>query len=167
MSESGAGSAISPYASGPGEGVATWFLGTLMTLKATGTTTRDAFGLIEQDLPAEFATPMHRHHREDEAFYILEGHISFTCGERVLDAPAGTFVFLPRDTPHGFRVVGGLPARLLQINTPAGLEQMFVDAGEAARDRTQPPAMPPQMEKLLPALTHYDCEIVGPPPGTE
>jgi quercetin dioxygenase-like cupin family protein len=111
MSESSTPTETTPFALGPGEGTATWFLGTLMTLKATGATTGHAFGLIEQVLPAGFAPPLHVHHGEDEAFYILEGHLTFTCGERTWEAPAGTFVFLPRDMVHGFRVAGDQPAR--------------------------------------------------------
>jgi mannose-6-phosphate isomerase-like protein (cupin superfamily) len=157
----------SAYALGPGEGIATWFLGTLMTLKATSATTGNAFGLIEQLLPPGFAPPPHVHHGEDEAFYILDGHLTFICGEHTWDAPVGTFVFLPRDVVHGFRVVGDQPARLLQFNMPAGLEQMFVEAGEPAEERTVPPAGPPRIEKLLALTSRYNFEIMAPPPDLE
>ena len=153
-----------PFALGPGEGTATWFLGTLMTLKATGDTTRHAFGLIEQVLPAGFAPPPHVHHGEDEAFYILGGHLTFTCGARTWDAPVGTFVFLPRDIVHGFHVAGDQPARLLQFNVPAGVEQLFVEAGEPARERTLPPARPARVDKLLALTARYNVEIAGSPP---
>ncbi len=165
MSEPTTPTETAPFALGPGEGTATWFLGTLMTLKATGATTRQAFGLIEQVLPAGFAPPPHVHHDEDEAFYILEGHLTFTCGERTWEAPAGTFVFLPRDIVHGFRVAGDQAARLLQFNTPAGVEQLFVEAGEPARERTLPPAGPPAVDTLLALTERYHVEIAGPPPG--
>ncbi len=161
MSESTTPTEAVPFALGPGEGTATWFLGTLMTLKATGDTTRHAFGLIEQVLPAGFAPPLHVHHGEDEAFYILEGRLTFTCGARAWDAPVGTFVFLPRDIVHGFRVTGDQPARLLQFNMPAGVEQLFVEAGESARERTLPPAGSPQVDKLLALTTCYNVEIAG------
>ncbi len=165
MTESSTPTEISSFTLGPGEGTAIWFLGTLMTLKATGATTRQALGLIEQVLPPGFAQPPHVHHGEDEAFYILDGHLTFTCGERTWDAPAGTFVFLPRDIVHGFRVVGNQPARLLQFNMPAGLEQMFAEAGEPALELTLPPVGPPQVDRLLAAMARYNVEIAGPPPG--
>lgn len=153
-----------PFALGPEEGTATWFLGTLMTLKASGATTGNAFGLIEQRLPAGFAPPPHVHHSEDEAFYVLEGRLTFTCGPQTWDAPVGTFIFLPRNIVHGFRVEGNQPARLLQFNMPAGVEQLFVEAGEAARERTLPPDGPPQIDKLLVLTKRYNLEIAGPPP---
>ena len=150
-----------PFALGPVEGTATWFLGTLMTLKATGATTGHSFGLIEQVLPAGCAPPPHVHHGEDEAFYVLEGHLTFVCGERTWEAPAGTFVFLPQGIVHGFRVTAEQPARLLQFNMPAGVEQMFVEAGEPAQERVLPPAGPSEVDKLLALTAHYNVEIVG------
>lgn len=164
LSEAATPLSLPAFARGPAEGPAFWFLGTLMTVKATGAMTDQAFGLIEQILPAGFAPPPHIHHREDEAFYILEGHLTFTCGARVIDAPAGTFVFLPKDIVHGFRVAGDQQARLLQFNMPAGLEQMFVDAGEPAPALTLPPPGPPQVDKLLALMERYGFELAGPPP---
>src|ERR1700674_4071280 len=83
-------------------GEAVWFLGTLMQLKAGGKETGGAFGLIEQVLPAGFRPPPHVHTREDEGFYIIEGRLAFSCGDRRLEAGPGSFVFLPRGIEHTF-----------------------------------------------------------------
>ena len=138
MTDSIVSSAGDAFVLAPGEGTPIWFLGTLMTLKAGGETTRNAFGLIEQVLPPGFAAPPHVHHREDEAFYILEGQLSFFCGDRIWQAAPGTFVFLPRDIVHWFRVEGSQPARILQFNTPAGIEHFFAQAGEPAQEVALP-----------------------------
>jgi len=149
----------------PGEGESIWFLGTLITLKATGENTGGAFGLIEQVLPPGFAPPPHVHHSEDECFYVLEGEITFQCGDRTFKAEAGSVVLLPRDIVHGFSVEGSKPARLLQLNSPAGLEHFFEEMGEPAKANTlPPPAGPPDMEKLLTLARKYNFEIKGPPP---
>ncbi len=58
---------IEPYTLTREAGPPIWFLGTLMTLKATGEQTNGAYGLIEQILPPRFASPLHVHHSEDEA----------------------------------------------------------------------------------------------------
>lgn len=164
MTDSTVSSPDDAFVLAPGEGTPVWFLGTLMTLKATGETTRNAFGLIEQILPPGFAPPPHVHHGEDEAFYILEGQLSFSCGDRTWQAVPGTFVFLPRDIVHGFRVEGPQPARLLQLNTPAGIERYFAQAGEPAQQRALPPAGPPQVGKAIALAEAYGVEIMGPPP---
>lgn len=60
------------YHLGPGEGKAVWFLDTIMTVKAGGDDTHDAFTLIEFAAPSGFGPPLHIHHREDEGFYRLK-----------------------------------------------------------------------------------------------
>jgi quercetin dioxygenase-like cupin family protein len=157
---------IKPYVIAHDAGEPVWFLGTLMTVKATGATTRGAFGLIEQELPPGFATPTHIHHDEDEPFYILEGEVTFHCGQQTLVAGAGSFAFLPRGIPHGFQVTSETPARLLQFNLPAGVERFFIEAGEPASDRTQPPG-PPDFGKIMSLSAKYHMEILAPPPDHE
>jgi quercetin dioxygenase-like cupin family protein len=154
-----------PYAVAPGAGEAVWFLGTLMTVKATGEQTNGALGLIEQTLPPGFAAPPHIHRNEDEAFYILEGQFTFYCGDQTFPASAGSLVFLPRGTAHHFRVEGDTPARLLQLNMPGGLEHFFVEAAEPAAQRTLPPPGPPAVGPVLTLSGKYNVEILGPPPG--
>lgn len=147
------------------EGKSVWFLGTLMTLKAGAEQTQGAFGLIEQVLPPGFAPPLHVHHAEDEAFYLLEGEATFTCGDRTTRARPGSCIFFPRDIPHWFRIEGTEQARLLQFNMPAGLEQFFIEAGEPVSETAAPPAGPPDMEKLARLAARYHMEILGPPPA--
>lgn len=140
-----------------------WFLGTLMRLKASGEDTAGAFGLIEQTLPPGFAPPPHVHHAEDEAFYLLEGQVTFFRGDEAIPAEPGSFVWLPRDVPHGFRVAEDAPARLLQWNVPAGLEWFFVEMGEVATDPATPPDAPPDIDKLLSLAARYWVEIGSAP----
>lgn len=154
-----------PYALAPGEGESSWFLGTLMTVKATGAQTNGTLGLIEQILPPGFAPPPHVHHNEDELFYILEGTFTFHCGDQTFPATAGSVIFLPRGSAHYFVVEGDTPARLLQFNMPGGLERFFVEAGEPARQPTLPPPGPPAVGPVLALSGKYGVEILGPPPG--
>lgn len=140
------------------------FLGTLMKLRAAGDQTRGNFGLIEQVLPPGFTPPLHVHHREDEAFYLLEGEATFVCGDERVNAGPGSFVFFPRDIPHWFRIEGDRPARLLQFNFPAGLENFFQEAGEAVEEGQTAPAGAPNIEKMAAAAPRFQLEILGPPP---
>ncbi|NTU80454.1 MAG: cupin domain-containing protein [Chloroflexales bacterium] len=97
-----------------------WFIGILVVMKATSEQTGGAFGLVEQVLPAGFVSPYHVHHAEDEAFYVLEGQITFICGGEKLRGEPGTYVFGPRDIPHGVRVEGPDP-RFVSPATPGRL----------------------------------------------
>ena len=150
------------------QGQSFFFLGTLMTLKASAGQTNGQFSLIEQLLPPGFATPLHTHHREDEAFYILQGRFTFFVGDAVLHVEPGAFVFLPRDLPHAFRVEGNAPARLLQLTTPAGLEQGFIEMSEPTTELGLPPPHIPTADALaqMAAISaKYHVEQFGPPPA--
>jgi quercetin dioxygenase-like cupin family protein len=48
--------------------------------------------------------PVHTHDGEDEIFYVLQGEMTFTCGDERFDAGPRDFVFLPRDAPHGYAI---------------------------------------------------------------
>lgn len=154
-----------PYALSRDEGKSIWFLATLMTVKAGADATRNGFTLIECVLPPGFAPPPHVHHAEEEAFYILEGQLTVTCGDRTWQVGPGSFVFLPRGIAHTFRVESSELARLLQITAPAGFERFAEEVGEPAQALTVPPPAPPDLQKLLAAATKHNIEIQAPPPG--
>lgn len=84
------------------------------------------FALVEHRLPPKvLAAPVHKHTREDEFSYILEGSVGAWFGGREVLAGPGDLVFKPRDEWHTFWNAGDTPARLLEIISPGGLEEMF------------------------------------------
>lgn len=137
------------------------FLGIPTLLRSTAETTNGAFGLIEHwEMPVGFATPYHTHHREDESFYVLEGAVAFVCSGTWLRGGAGTFVYGPREMPHGFKVIGHAPARMLLLCSPGGFERFVL---EQTTPITEPPA-PPDMGKLMMLAAKYGIDIHGPLP---
>src|SRR5881227_4287146 len=108
-----ASTALSPVALHKDEGEALWFLGVLATIKASSETTDGRVAVIEHLAPQGAGSPLHVHHNEDEWFYVTEGELSFWVGGRLIEAPAGSFVYGPRDIPHLHRHVssGPLPTR--------------------------------------------------------
>ena len=74
-------------------------------------------------------TPYPRHY--DHAWYVLEGAVQFACGERVISAPAGTFVLVPKGVAHTFANPAAVPARMLGIDAPGGFEPYFEDLAAA------------------------------------
>jgi mannose-6-phosphate isomerase-like protein (cupin superfamily) len=149
--------------SSAGEGEATWFGPNRMTIKATAAQTGGAYGLVESWIPSGSAPPLHVHHREDEAFWIMEGKLRFVCGAQEIHAGPGSFVFLPRGVPHGFVVEGDAPAHILTLMTPGGGEGYFIDAGRPPEGPGLPPAGPLDIEKNKRVAPLYGAEIVGPP----
>ena len=145
-----------------GDGHAIRFLETLMTVKAGAQETGGAFTLLEWTAPAGFAPPPHTHHAEDEAFFILEGAITVTCGDRSWEAGPGAFVFLPRGVIHGFKVTSDTPLRGLQLTVPGGFERFITEAGESPQ---APASAAPDIEKLLTAAAKNQIEIHLPAKG--
>jgi mannose-6-phosphate isomerase-like protein (cupin superfamily) len=137
------------------------FFGSPTVLHATGEVTDGHFCLMEHvSMPPGLATPYHVHHNEDEAFYVLDGSVRFVCDGRWLDAGPGTWVYGPREVPHGFKVVGSGPARMLIMSAPAGFEKFVLELC-APVDAT--PA-PPDMATLIAAAARFNIDILGPLP---
>lgn len=57
--------------------------------------------------------------------YVLEGEVRFKLGDEIQTAPTGSYVFIPRGTPHAWQNVGDGPARMLFHFTPSGMERFF------------------------------------------
>jgi quercetin dioxygenase-like cupin family protein len=155
--------AAKAYGLREGEGEARWWLGGLATIKATSKETGGHYTLVEV-LEPEGEAPLHVHHREDEAFWVLEGEVTFQIGEETIEASAGSFVFGPRDVPHTFTVNSG-PARILFLLSPAGFEKFIYATSEPAKERTLPPAPegPPseaEMEQLGALARQYGSELL-------
>jgi quercetin dioxygenase-like cupin family protein len=153
-----------PYALDRDAGETLGFFGSRTWIKATGAQTGGAFGLVEQLMPPGVESPWHCHHLEDESFYVVEGAVSFLCGEERIEAGPGSFVFGPRGIPHGFRVRGETPARMLLLAAPAGFEQFVLALSEPAPESGFPAAGPPDMEKLMALAARHHIDILGPLP---
>ena len=79
--------------------------------------------------PRALAAPMHRHHREDEYTFVLEGGIGALLGENVVIGNPGDLIFKPRGQWRTFWNAGDAPARILEIISPAGFESCFRELG--------------------------------------
>ena len=122
-----------------GEGNARWWGGGLATIKATGKDTGDLYSIIEVLEPQGARAPLHLHRKEDEAFYVLEGEMTFHIGEETIRARPGSFVFGPKDVSHTYTVDSG-PAKLLFLLSPPGFEGFIEAIGKPAKALTLPPS---------------------------
>jgi quercetin dioxygenase-like cupin family protein len=98
------------------------------------------FALVEHPLkPHALGAPLHRHSREDEYSYVLEGRIGAMLGDEVIFGEPGDLVFKPRDQWHTFWNAGDTEARLLEIISPAGFERYFGELVELFLEGRPPP----------------------------
>jgi mannose-6-phosphate isomerase-like protein (cupin superfamily) len=117
----------------PDEGKVLDVLGEVLTIKVAGEDTDGAYTIIQEVSPPSGGPPLHLHHREDEAFYVLEGEYEVQYGDERISATPGTFIFAPREIPHTFRNVSAGRGKVLAIVTPAGIEKFFEELSEAAK----------------------------------
>ncbi len=133
-------------------------LGDQVLLKLGGRDTAGQLTVMMGITPPKAGPPLHRHSREDESFYVLEGEYLFEVDGKQFHAGPGTFAFLPRGTAHTFQNVTDKPAKLLIITQPAGVENFFVEVDAAMRGMTEP-----DMSVLLPIFSKFGMELLGPP----
>ena len=133
-------------------------LGTFrMSVKASASETGGVFSLLEADEPSGFGPPLHIHHDCAEAFYVLEGEYVMFVDGREVSCPAGSFIFVPAETPHTFRV-GAVTSRKLNLFTPAAMVSYFDELSEATRNGHVDP------EALTRISLKYSVEVLGPVP---
>ena len=152
-----------PLALGPGEGEALWLGRTLTLVKAAAGQTAGAYAMIEDIALEGEGTPLHRHREDDEAFYVLDGEMTFYLGnDEPIRASPGSFVHIPGGTVHAFRV-DSETARYLIITTPQH-ERFYRAISEPALTRSIPPESTIDMAKIGAACETYGVEGVGPAP---
>jgi mannose-6-phosphate isomerase-like protein (cupin superfamily) len=117
--------------------------------------TGGGFSLVEHPIPPRtLAAPLHKHSREDEYSFVLEGRMGALLGEDVVYAEAGDLAFKPRDQWHTFWNAGDEPCRILEIISPGGFERYF---DEIADLRVQHPDAGP--EQIAPLGAKYGLEL--------
>ena len=113
-----------------------FFKQTIAILASTRDTT-GAVGAVEVAGPGGAVPPLHVHHREDGAFYVLEGEYSVFIGDDVITASPGTWVWGPRGVPHGYQVHSGR-GRHLSLVMPGGFEAFFEEVAAIATPDADP-----------------------------
>jgi quercetin dioxygenase-like cupin family protein len=112
------------------------------------------FALVEHPMePRALAAPMHRHTREDEYSFVLEGRVGAILGGEVVYAEAGDLLFKPRGQWHTFWNATDRPARLLEIISPAGFETFFDEMTDLAGRGELSPA------KMTSLAAEYGAEV--------
>jgi mannose-6-phosphate isomerase-like protein (cupin superfamily) len=111
-----------------------------MRLMIDGIESGGGFALVEHPMSARaLAAPLHRHSREDEYSYVVEGRVGALLGDEVLVGGPGDLIFKPRGQWHTFWNAGDEPARLLEVISPAGFERYFVELVELGGSRRAEP----------------------------
>lgn len=152
MTETRNGAALAP-----GEGEELVVGGTRATMKLSGREPGSPFEAFEVTTPPRFpGPPLHRHRTYDETFSLLDGAMTLRLGERTVEATAGSFVFVPRGTPHTYANPADRPVRFLLLVSPGGIEAYYRDMAAAiAREGGMP-----SRETFARLYARHDTELV-------
>jgi len=125
-------------------------LGALVSIRASAEQTGGAFNLFDVLLPTGYETPLHIPYAEDVAIHVLAGSLDIFWGEERRQAQAGSFFYQPRGVPHGFRMTGTTPARILYLTFPAGFDGFVMERSTPLTEAES---------SMLEA--HYKLEVLG------
>jgi quercetin dioxygenase-like cupin family protein len=139
---------------GPQDGKA-GFLGSIgVRFMIDGGETDERFSLVEHPMsPRALAAPLHRHTREDEYSWVIEGRVGALLGDEVVIGEPGDLIFKPRGQWHTFWNAGDTPARILEIISPAGFEDFFAELDDLGGALQAPP------EALAGLCARYELDL--------
>jgi quercetin dioxygenase-like cupin family protein len=114
----------------PGQGDLVELRGLGVQFKIDATQTGGRFAIVEHPIEPRRLVPPHVHRNEDEYSFVMEGTVGARIGDEFLLGGPGTYIIKPRNVPHTFWNPTDLPARLLEIISPAGFENYFRELGQ-------------------------------------
>jgi hypothetical protein len=82
---------------------------------------------------------------------VLEGSVGVLLGEEELVVESGHLLFKPRGQWHTFWNAGDGPVRILELISPAGLEDLFREMGSMAE--------PPEPAALAAMAGRYGAQL--------
>src|SRR5580692_567056 len=123
--------------------------GDVTEIVASRDQTGGSLGLFRQTIAPKSGPPTHIHQTEDEFFHVVSGEFKVKLGDRIMNAPAQSVMFVPRGTAHAFQNVGTGPGVILVGVTPGGAEKMFEERQGA------------DAETLRTLAKKYNMEVVG------
>lgn len=133
------------------------FLGMDLIWKITAEASRGTILSFVQVAPPGTGVPMHRHLKEEENIFLIEGDLVFRLGDETFDVAPGDIVNMPRGAPHGFRIVGDHPAQILftlDLSPTSDYETMFNGLVGLA---------PGDFEQIRAVCAANDVEFISPP----
>ena len=128
---------------------------------ASSADTHGAWSLVELTEKPGYKTRLHRHNYTDETYYVLEGVLTAKIADKTYVLPAGSYIVIPRGTPHAQGNLGEVPVKVLLTMTPGGFEQSFKDRAELIK--TVKPDNPDfiKMREAMMIKGKYDREFLG------
>ena len=146
-----------PKAFGAGEGLKLMSgPGRDLIFKVTGEDTAGAFDLFTVDVAPLSGPPLHVHHVQEEAIFVLKGQFKVKVGEEIFRASEGGFVYMPKQVPHAFFNLTEEVGQVIVVYTPGGGHKFYEEFGPVARSGADRAA-------IAAVFAKHDMTLLGPP----
>ncbi len=127
-----------------------------LVFKATGDDTNGAFDFFTVEVGPMSGPPMHVHHSQEEAIFVLKGRYKVQVGDEIFRCDVGGFVYMPKQVPHAFFNLTDEAGEIIVIYTPGGGQKFYEEFGPAARAGADRAA-------LAALFAKHDMTLLGPP----
>ena len=128
---------------------------------ASSEDTNGAWSLVELTEKPGYKTRLHRHNYTDETYYVLEGVLTAKFADKTYELSAGSYIVIPRGTPHAQGNLGKVPVKVLLTMTPGGFEQSFKDRAELIKTVKPDHLDFIKMREAMMTKGKYDREYLG------
>jgi quercetin dioxygenase-like cupin family protein len=122
----------------PGQGTSGTLGSIGVDFKLWGRDTGGTVSIVEHAFPVGALVRPHLHTREDEYSIVTEGEIGFRSGDSEAVLGAGGYITKPRNELHAMWNAGHVPARMIEVISPAGFENFFQELSELLLSVSQP-----------------------------
>lgn len=141
------------------------WLGELAIIHAAGKDTNGKYCVVELYATKEGSPPWHVHHHEDEAFYVIDGELTISVGNKTYKAKNGDYLFAQKGIAHTYTVDSPGYARILMICSPSGFEDCVRALSTPATSLVPPDPknVAIDFEKVMKITASYGVEFVEPP----
>lgn len=140
-----------------------WFVGGLARVLGESSRTNGNLSFMHFTHRRGDSSPLHVHHKHDEAFFVLHGDVWGVLGESEWEATSGSFIWLPRSVPHAFQAISEIPLEMLVMTTPGGLDEFVANAGDPYEEGMDTANLSLDPALLASIAIQHDIEILGPP----
>jgi quercetin dioxygenase-like cupin family protein len=139
-----------------------WLFGARFIVHANHQDTAGHYDIVEGCGPPGFQTPLHRHSRYWEQFYVLEGEFTIWAGDRAAVLHPGETAIINPGTAHAVAITGANPGLALAIASPSGFARLIMGVGTPDTGGA-PQGGRPDMELYERIQAEIGDEMLGPP----
>jgi quercetin dioxygenase-like cupin family protein len=137
----------------------------LVLVHVTGEESNGRYSLVEFVMPPNEMTPLHVHQHDSQTVYVLDGEVTVSLPGLTRVLRRGECIYQPAGVPQSERVSSDGPARVLDINSPAGFDRFIAAVGQLTDRLTLPPSpeSPPDLDRLAAVAAQHGITLLGPP----